>query len=106
VTSAAAPAAPVTEPLRLQLRVSEDSWIELYDAANERQYFDLAVAGRVLDLRVRAPLRLRIGNAGGVQLAINGERRTLPLTGSGQTLFLGIDAAGQMTRLRGTGGTT
>ena len=52
--------------------LSSASWIEVYDAAGKRLYYDLAPAGDTLDLSGAGPLQVFLGNAPGVSVELNG----------------------------------
>lgn len=62
---------------RLRIVASEDAWVEVYDAGGRRLYYDLARAGRTVELDGTPPLRLRLGNARAVRLSWAG--RPIPL---------------------------
>jgi len=48
------------------------SWIEVYDAAGKRLYYDLAPAGSNLELSGAGPLQVFLGNAPGVSIELEG----------------------------------
>ncbi len=52
----------------LSLVLSQDAWIEAYDADGARLYYDLARAGRTIEVEGRPPLRLVVGNSAHVEL--------------------------------------
>ena len=52
--------------------LSAASWVEVYDAAGKRIYYDLAPAGGSLDLSGAGPLQVFLGNAPGVSIELNG----------------------------------
>ncbi len=56
---------------RLRLSFTNESWVEVYDAGGERLYFNLAREGSVLDLEGRAPFRVVLGYARGVEVRFN-----------------------------------
>jgi len=100
-TSAAAPSAATAQPeasvtaavsakpTQLTLHFNEDSWTEVYDAANLRLMYDIGQAGSVHSLSGSAPLRVLLGNAGGVTLEVNGQTVAIPgdAHGSGSVEF-------------------
>lgn len=57
----------------LVLELSEESWIEVYDADGERLYIGLGQPGERISLEGAAPLRVRLGFAPGVSVRYNGE---------------------------------
>ncbi len=70
--------APVVRPRpgggrdRLRLAFSVRSWTEVYDADNRRLLFDLVKPGAVKTVEGRAPFRVILGDANGVQVSIDG----------------------------------
>jgi cytoskeleton protein RodZ len=57
---------------RLRLAFSARSWTEVYDADNQRLLFDLVKPGAVKTLQGRAPFRVILGDASGVEVSIDG----------------------------------
>jgi len=82
-------AAVSAKPTQLTLHFNEDSWTEVYDAANLRLMYDIGQAGSVHSLSGSAPLRVLLGNAGGVTLEVNGQTVAIPgdAHGSGSVEF-------------------
>jgi cytoskeleton protein RodZ len=77
VAQAAPPIPPLEEQSgtgkdRLRLAFSARSWTEVYDADNQRLLFDLVKPGAVRTLEGRAPFRVILGDASGVEVSING----------------------------------
>ncbi|HET8614611.1 MAG TPA: RodZ domain-containing protein [Actinomycetales bacterium] len=54
------------------LTVTGDSWVEVRDAKGRTVYAGLLSKGDAKKFRDTSPLRLTLGNAGGVQLTVNG----------------------------------
>lgn len=52
----------------LSLALSQDAWIEAYDADGARLYYDLARAGRTIEVEGHPPLRVLVGNSAHVVL--------------------------------------
>lgn len=79
------------ESERVTLRIVEDSWLEVYqgNARNqgERLAFTTARAGQTLSFPL--PVYVYVGNAGGVELSVDGQERG-PLGSSGQIRGLAI----------------
>jgi len=48
------------------------SWVEVYDDAGKRLYYDLAAAGSSLELSGAGPLQVFLGNAPGVSIELEG----------------------------------
>lgn len=57
---------------RLVIKVSEDSWVHITDAAGSRLFRDLARAGKKIDVSGELPFNLHLGNAPGLALELNG----------------------------------
>ena len=75
-------------PDELVLRLSKDSWIEVFDALENKVYVNLAREGQTLSLSGTAPFDLVIGAADGVTVEINGETfDTSPFTRGGIARF-------------------
>lgn len=69
-----APAPPPAQDVgRLVVRLTHDSWVEVYDREGKRLYFNLARAGDTLDLRGRPPIRVLLGYSRDAQVEYNGE---------------------------------
>lgn len=69
-----APAAPAAAPDSLRLTFSEDSWVEVYDADENRLFRDLALSGEEHLIEGAAPFRILFGFSPGVMVEFNGER--------------------------------
>ena len=57
----------------IELNVSEDSWIEIYDANDDRVFMDLGKEGERLLIKGTAPFSLILGYAPGVSIKFNNE---------------------------------
>jgi cytoskeleton protein RodZ len=70
---AGAPAAPTagTGQARLRLSFSADSWVDVRDAAGHRLFAGNGRANSVKTIAGDAPMKVYIGSASGVQLAVN-----------------------------------
>lgn len=83
---AASPAvvAPVVAPAargRLALALtpsSAESWVEVYDAAGKRVFFDLVRRGNRIDVQGAAPLRVLLGRADVTAMEVDGRTVTIP----------------------------
>jgi cytoskeleton protein RodZ len=98
--SAEAPPAPVRET-RLNLNLTNDSWVEVYDARGERLFYDVASAGSVQSVSGRGPLRVVLGNAAGVSVEVDGRAREIPasaLDGEGASFV--VNRGGSLARAR------
>lgn len=69
-----APAAPAVAPDSLRLTFSDDSWVEVYDADENRLFRDLALSGEEHLIEGVAPFRILFGFAPGVTAEFNGAR--------------------------------
>lgn len=60
-------------PDHIVIHVTADSWIEVFDANEDKVYRNLARAGEVLQLSGKAPFSVLLGFAQGVSLTFNGK---------------------------------
>jgi cytoskeletal protein RodZ len=60
------------DEVAVALKVTGDSWVEVRDAKGRTVYSGLLSKGAAKKFRDTSPLRLTLGNAGGVQLTVNG----------------------------------
>jgi cytoskeleton protein RodZ len=58
---------------RLSMLFSEDCWVEVRDAAGRNIHSDLGRPGALLELSGKAPFRVLLGYAPGVELSFNDE---------------------------------
>jgi cytoskeleton protein RodZ len=105
VTPAARDAAPRPEPpareTRLKLELTNDSWVEIYDARGERLFYDVASAGSVQSVTGRGPLRVVLGNASGVSVEVDGETRDIPANAvDGEGARFVVNRSGSLSRAR------
>jgi cytoskeleton protein RodZ len=87
--------------VRVALQFRENSWVEIYDAAGSRLLYELAAAGSERTLRGGAPLRILLGNPGGVNLAVDGRPVSFgepPRADS--PLRLSLDGSGRVLEVR------
>lgn len=66
-------AAPADSSQGLRLELTEESWIEVYDATGQRLHLGLGKPGEVIQVDGRTPLRVVLGYAPGVDVRFNGE---------------------------------
>jgi cytoskeleton protein RodZ len=98
--SAEAAAAPARE-MRLKLNLTNDSWVEVYDARGERLFYDVASAGSVQSVSGRGPLRVVLGNAAGVTVEVDGRARDIPENAvDGEGARFVVNRSGSLTRAR------
>ena len=69
-----APAAPAQAPDSLRLTFSDDSWVEVYDADENRLFRDLALSGEEHLIEGVAPFRILFGFSPGVMVEFNGAK--------------------------------
>ncbi len=81
----------------LELRVNDESWVEAYDARGMRLQFGFAHAGTTLALTGTPPFRLVLGNAGAVEVSVEGAAVSLPAAAPGARLRLSISRKGVVT---------
>ena len=71
--AASAPPVPPAAEITLDLSLSGDSWVEVYDASGERLYYDLAQQGSTVHVRGPAPLRVFLGDSQSVDVRVDGK---------------------------------
>lgn len=59
-------------PDLIRMVISSDSWIEVFDADDEKIFYDLARDGQTLELSGKAPFSVLLGYAQGVSIELNG----------------------------------
>jgi len=90
----ARPALPAGQ-VRIALRFTAESWVEVYDPTNQPLVYQLFDAGQARELSATPPLRVFIGQAGSVAVSIDGKRVDLaPLTKRDATARFTIGAGG------------
>jgi cytoskeleton protein RodZ len=101
------PAVPSDEvraaPARVRIGMSftSDSWVEIYDSANQRVFFDMGTTGTSRAVSADAPLRVFLGYADGVSLELNGEAVAVPVeVRRGNLAEFSLDARGHVTPRR------
>jgi len=93
----AAPARQTT----LRLELSSESWVEVYDSRGERLFYDVASAGSVQSIEGRPPLRVVLGNAAAVSVAVNGQSRDIPAGAvDGEGARFVVNRSGSLSRAR------
>jgi cytoskeleton protein RodZ len=71
-TTPANPDTPANSGI-LKLKLSAESWVEVFDASGERLYRDLAKPGEIISITGTAPLSVKLGNARAVFVTFNGK---------------------------------
>jgi cytoskeletal protein RodZ len=66
------PTTAVPGQVAVTLKLTDDSWVEVRDAKGRTVYSGLLARGDAKRFSDDAPLRLTLGNAGGVELTVNG----------------------------------
>jgi hypothetical protein len=83
-------AAPMPPPppgqVSVQLKFNTDSWVEIFDGTGKAVVYDLGKAGSERTLTATAPLKVTLGNAPGVGIAINGRAVPTPKLADGAAL--------------------
>lgn len=75
--SSAPAAAPASGEVHMAFTFNAESWVEVRDAGGNKLLFDLMHKGDTREISGKAPISLLIGNAGSVELRVNGERYDL-----------------------------
>jgi cytoskeleton protein RodZ len=92
--------APARET-RLKLDLTNDSWVEVYDARGDRLFYDVASAGSVQSVSGRGPLRVVLGNAAGVTVEVDGQTREIPESAiDGEGARFVVNRGGSLARAR------
>jgi cytoskeleton protein RodZ len=92
---------PPARETRLKLELTNDSWVEIYDARGERLFYDVASAGSVQSVTGRGPLRVVLGNASGVSVEVDGETRDIPANAAdGEGARFVVNRSGSLSRAR------
>jgi cytoskeleton protein RodZ len=60
-------------PDTMDIKLTKDSWIEIYDSKNNRLFHDLALAGKKYNVKGTAPLSVLLGFSEGVNIKFNGK---------------------------------
>jgi len=63
---------PLENSDTLKMELTAESWIEVYDAAGEKLYRNLARPGEIISITGAAPLSVKLGNARAVSVNFNG----------------------------------
>jgi len=89
-----------SQRMDVTLRLSADSWVEVYDAAGERLFYGIGSADSSRRLTGTPPLRVVLGNAPGVSLDVNGKPADVPanLVRNNVAQFV-IDRSGRIVRV-------
>ncbi len=86
---------------RLKLELTNDSWVEVYDARGERLFYDVASSGSVQSVAGRGPLRVVLGNASGVTVEVDGQRKKIPANAvDGEGARFVVNRSGSLSRAR------
>jgi cytoskeleton protein RodZ len=87
--------------IRLKLELTNDSWVEIYDARGQRLFYDVASAGSVQSVSGRGPLRVVLGNAAGVTVDVDGKTREIPAAAvDGEGARFVVNRSGSLARAR------
>ena len=71
-TTSAQPA-PTGPQIGLGLEATQESWVEVRDAADRRLVYQTLAAGRKVQLQAVAPVKVFLGNVAGVNVTVNGQ---------------------------------
>ena len=87
--------------IRLRLELTNDSWVEVYDSRGDRLFYDVASAGSVQSVSGRGPLRVVLGYAAGVSVAVDGQSRQIPEgAADGEGARFVVNRSGTLSRAR------
>ena len=74
-----------------------DSWVEIYDSAEQRVFFDMGATGTSRAVSAEAPLRVFLGYADGVRLELDGQVVAVPAdVKRGNLAEFSLDARGHV----------
>ena len=65
--------APTGPQIALGLEATQESWVEVRDAADRRLVYQTLAAGRKVQLQAVAPVKVFLGNVAGVSVTVNGK---------------------------------
>jgi cytoskeleton protein RodZ len=88
------PPAQAAGAITLRLQFSEPSWVEVYDANDQRLMYDMGIAGRSRTLSGTPPLRVVLGLASGVTAEVNGAAIVVPRRAGREQARFAVDANG------------
>jgi cytoskeleton protein RodZ len=71
---------PFVAAARVEIAFDQDCWTEITDAHGARFYYDLGRAGRMSVFDAHLPLSFLLGNVSGVQIWINGDSYSIPVS--------------------------
>jgi cytoskeletal protein RodZ len=71
-------AKPVSDLVTLQVKANKPSWLEIRDAKGKHMFRGTMPAGTTTTWKARKEMRVTIGNAGGVDLQVNGKHVGVP----------------------------
>ena len=102
--SAVSPPSVKEAPAReicLRLELTNDSWVEVYDASNQRLFYDVATGGSVQSVSGKGPLRVVLENAAGVSVEVDGQPREIPASAvEGERARFVVNRSGTLSRSR------
>ena len=83
--------------VKVRMRFTADSWVEIYDSAEQRVFFDMGVTGTSRIVSAEAPLRVFLGYADGVRLELDGQAVAVPAqVRRGNLAKFSLDERGQV----------
>ena len=89
--------ASIATPVHVRMSFSADSWVEVYDASEQRVFFDMGTTGTTRTVTGAAPLRVVLGFADGVQLELDGQAVAVPAEAKrGNLAEFSLDARGRV----------
>ncbi|HEY8539727.1 MAG TPA: RodZ domain-containing protein [Steroidobacteraceae bacterium] len=90
------PAATASQQVSLRLEFSDPSWVEIYDAAGERLFYDIGQPGRTRTVVGTAPVNVVIGVVSAVSLQVNGNSVVVPRRANRDLARFVIEADGSI----------
>lgn len=77
-TAAPAPATAAATVVALRLRARNDCWVEIYDLNRKQLFFGMVRGGAATSVSAAGPLRVLLGNVGGIAIDVNGRTVSVP----------------------------
>jgi cytoskeleton protein RodZ len=87
--------------VRVRMSFASDSWVEIYDTAEQRVFFDIGASGTSRSVSAQPPLRVFLGYVDGVRLELDGREVVVPAEARrGNLAEFSLDARGHVSPRR------
>lgn len=89
------------EAVTVRMSFASDSWVEIYDTAEQRVFFDIGASGTSRSVSAQPPLRVFLGYVDGVRLELDGREVVVPAEARrGNLAEFSLDARGHVSPRR------